>query len=424
MAEDEQAAYRQFLPDLDSPRFTTMQQQDAKEYAAAFQRDKQPPWLHALWQHWRTLFAEPFRGITSDGVVRPGLFTLQDEGVPVGKIASAAEALLGLLDAPQRERVSHHIDSPEWRSWSNPEFLLSDKGIRLDEVSDAVREAALEVLRCTLSPEGYAKALGAMRINGFLGRLVGAPRICNEFSYNMALFGAPSDRRPWGFSFYGHHLCLNVLLFRNQMVLSPWFTGAEPNVIDDPADPHAGTRILHEEERLGLELMQSLPGPLQARAQTPPCPPGRWNHDDQRHLCGAYRDNRVVPYEGVRVSDMGAPQQALVSAVLEQYLLYLPAASRARRLAQARAHFDETYFCWIGGFGDGDDAFYYRVQSPVVIAEFDHHSGVFLTNKEPARFHIHTLLRTPNGGDYGMALRPLMGERSRTSCGMGSSHRR
>jgi hypothetical protein len=44
----------------------------------------------------------------------------------------------------------------------------------------------------------------------------------------------------------------------------------------------------------------------------------------------------------------------------------------------------------------------------VVIVEFDHHSGVFLTNKEPAKFHIHTLLRTPNAGDYGMALRPLI----------------
>lgn len=43
-----------------------------------------------------------------------------------------------------------------------------------------------------------------------------------------------------------------------------------------------------------------------------------------------------------------------------------------------------------------------------VIIEFDHHSGVFLTNGEPAKFHIHTLLRTPNGGDYGTALRSLI----------------
>ena len=48
--------------------------------------------------------------------------------------------------------------------------------------------------------------------------------------------------------------------------------------------------------------------------------------------------------------------------------------------------------------------FYYRIQSPVVFIEFDHHAGVFLTNAEPAKFHVHTIVRTPNGNDYGVDL--------------------
>ncbi|OAG12435.1 uncharacterized protein CC84DRAFT_1159756 [Paraphaeosphaeria sporulosa] len=413
MTGNAHVTFRQFLPDLGQPRFTTLQQKNAHEYAESFKRDGEPPWLHALWLHWRELFAEPFRGITNDGVVKPGLFDLRDEGVPVTSIAAAAEELLSLLDWYERERIIYHIDSPEWRSWSNPEFLLSNKGIRLDEVPNPTRDAALNLLRLTLSPEGYEKALGAMRMNGFLGRLVNAPRICNEFSYNLALFGAPSATKPWGFSFYGHHLCLNILLYRNQIVVSPCFTGAEPNLLDDENDPYHGTQILREEDRLGVALMQSLPSQLQSRAQIfkllhdPAMLRGRWNHDDQRHLCGAYRDNRVVPYEGVRVSDMESTSQELVTAILEQFLLYLPRRAREMRLTQARGWYHETWFSWIGGF-DNDDAFYYRIQSPVIIVEFDHHSGVFLTNKEPARFHIHTILRTPNAGDYGMALRPLM----------------
>lgn len=269
----------------------------------------------------------------------------------------------------------------------------------------------MAILRVTLSPEGYEKAIGAMRINGYLGELVKAPSVCNEFSYNFVLFGSPSTNRPWGFSFYGHHLCLNVFLYQRQIVISPWFTGAEPNLID--AGPYKGTRILLEEEKLGLELMQTLPPPQQSAAQVyellndPKMPKGRWNHDDQRHLCGAYRDNRVVPYEGVLVADMSPENQDLVTAILQQYFLYLPARARAIRIANAVEWYKETYFCWIGSYGN-DDPFYYRIQSPVIIIEFDHHSGVFLTNKEPAKFHIHTLLRTPNGGDYGMALRPLI----------------
>ena len=79
-------------------------------------------------------------------------------------------------------------------------------------------------------------------------------------------------------------------------------------------------------------------------------------------------------------------------------------------MRQIEQHIDATYFCWIGGYGD-DDPFYYRIQSPVAMIEFDHHSGVFLTNTEPAKCHIHTVIRTPNGNDYGkdllrLALRP------------------
>ncbi|ETI21055.1 hypothetical protein G647_07398 [Cladophialophora carrionii CBS 160.54] len=406
------SAYREYLPDLSIPRFTTMAKQDAHVYADAFKESGIPPWIHALYKHWLELLKEPFKGVTSDGTVRHDLFKIQDEGIPMADIVSKTETLVSHLSPAQTARLQYHIDSPEWRTWSNPEFLLSDKGIRLDELDPLVRDDVLAVLSATLSPEGYEKAISAMRINGFLGELVNGTAVMNEYSYNFVVFGTPSTTAPWGFSFYGHHLCLNVFLYRAQIVVSPWFTGAEPNIIDH--GPYKGTRILHEEEKLGLQLMQSLSATpdVQAKVQTykamrdPAMPEGRWNHDDQRHLCGAYRDNRVVPYEGVVVSTLGQHQQDLVTAILTQYLLYLPEKARGIRLAEYQAFYSETYFSWIGGF-DNDSPFYFRIQSPVVIVEFDHHSGVFLTNKEPAKFHIHTLLRTPNGGDYGMALRPL-----------------
>jgi hypothetical protein len=72
-------------------------------------------------------------------------------------------------------------------------------------------------------------------------------------------------------------------------------------------------------------------------------------------------------------------------------------------MREIRSHLDQTYVTWIGGLDD-DQPFYYRVQSPVVVAEFDHHAGIWLTNPFPARFHIHTTLRLPNGHDYGRLL--------------------
>ncbi|OTB05914.1 hypothetical protein M426DRAFT_319299 [Hypoxylon sp. CI-4A] len=406
----EHNSFRKYLPDLDTPRFQAIAQNDAYGHAKELLEHHRPPWLYGLYVHWRKLFQEPYKGVTNDGTVRPNLFKLRDEGVPIDAIVTAANGVTSQLSAAQAAKTILHIDSPEWRSWSNPEFLLSDKGIRLDEITPSLRASVLSLLQASLSPEGYAKAVAAMRINHFLGELVNAPKVMNEHSYNFVLFGRPSAAAsaPWGFSFYGHHLCLSVFLRGPQIVVSPWFTGAEPNRID--AGPHAGTRILHEEERLGLLLMQSLSEADQRQARVydnlkdEKMPKGRWNHDDQRHLCGAYRDNRVVPYEGVAVASLAPEQQGLVREILLQYLLYLPHAARELKLRDCVDWFAETHFCWIGGHGD-DDPFYYRIQSPVVLVEFDHHSGVFLANAEPAKFHIHTLLRTPNAGDYGFALR-------------------
>jgi len=342
------------------------------------------------------------------------LFPIQDEGIPIDRIVNSVKNVFDQINSEQKTKLLYPINAREWRAWSNPEMLLRPFGLRLEEVSKPVAESILSVMEASLSPEGFKKALAAMRINHFLGELCEIPKIMNMYSYNFLVFGNPSSAEPWGWSLYGHHLCLNVFFKGTQIVVSPTFTGAEPNMID--SGEFAGTRILEEEGDLGLKLMQSLPDTTKAKAQifkllrdpsmlqTGDLVVDRWNQDDQRHLCGAFRDNRIVPYEGVKVSELTQQQQQLVLHIAEQFLLYLPETARKIRKAQIQSYFHETFFSWIGAYGDGDP-FYYRIQSPVIIFEFDHHSGVFLTNKEPAKFHTHTIVRTPNAGDYGCALR-------------------
>jgi hypothetical protein len=348
------------------------------------------------------------------GNVIPGLFQSQDEGVPIEQIVGSVKNVLSQLTPEQQSKVSYPLNAREWRAWSNPEFLLRPFGLRLEEQTESVATSILSVLEATFSPEGYQKALAAMRINHFLGEICQVPRIMNKYSYNFLLFGSPSTDKPWGWSFYGHHLCLSVFLHRSQIVISPTFTGAEPNVIDE--GEFAGTQILNIEGDLGLKLMLSLPEEKKTAAQIFKLmrDPGmlqsgdltidRWNQDDQRNLCGAFRDNRIVPYEGILVSEFTAEQQQLILKIVEQFTIYLPEKARKLRLEQVKSHFSSTFFCWIGGWGK-EDPFYYRIQSPVIVLEFDHHSGVFLSNSEPAKFHTHTILRTPNRGDYGCALR-------------------
>jgi hypothetical protein len=128
-------------------------------------------------------------------------------------------------------------------------------------------------------------------------------------------------------------------------------------------------------------------------------PPGRVHPGDERHLAGAFQDNRVIPVEGVAVADTPQAAQDAVLALLEDFHVLLPAGPRAARMREIRAHWAETSFSWIGG----TDVYYCRVQSPVVIAELDHHCGVFLAYDTPQPFHVHTVLRTPHGNDYGRA---------------------
>jgi hypothetical protein len=74
-------------------------------------------------------------------------------------------------------------------------------------------------------------------------------------------------------------------------------------------------------------------------------------------------------------------------------------------MEEIRAHLDETYFAWKGEVGP-TGVFYYRIQSPVVYIEFDHQGPVALDGPRDVatRRHVHTVVRTPNGNDYGKDL--------------------
>jgi hypothetical protein len=179
-------------------------------------------------------------------------------------------------------------------------LLIFAGGLRLDECTKEVQDAIHRLLRASFSPAGYEKVLGCCLTNDFLGHLVNGKRVLNEHSYNFRLFGRPDMAEPWGYTFFGHHLCLTVTIQGQRMVIGPSFMGAEPDRIDE--GPHAGLRLFRTEELLSLKLMQSLSPELQARATLAKemdgasLPADRWNPFDERHLGGARQDNRIVPF--------------------------------------------------------------------------------------------------------------------------------
>ncbi|KAF9875487.1 hypothetical protein CkaCkLH20_06868 [Colletotrichum karsti] len=374
------------------------------------------PVFRPLWRKWRANLDAPFYGITNDSKKRNGLYRLQDEGAPTQKMVAAAREVITSLTPKERNEVMRDIDSEDWRQWHNTEMVLSECGLCLETLTGFQIDTIMELLRQSLSEAGFLKVQGAMKTNKFLGEICGREAILNENSYFFSIFGEPSETEPWAYMLFGHHLALNVFVAGQQMTIGPVFIGAEPSIID--SGPDKGLTLCANESLLGLLLMRSLSVSMQQKAQVyarmrdPAMPEGRWNPADQRHLAGAFQDNRVIPYEGVLASDMTEEQQALLMSIATAFLTLWPAKPLQFRLKQIREYLSETYFSWIGGFGP-EDPFYYRIQSPVALFEFDHHSGVFLNNEEPAKYHIHTIQRLPNGNDYGRELRRLFLEADR-----------
>lgn len=402
------SAFREYIPPQDSQRSIELAKSDTYEWAKLRCNE---PFMVGWMQKWDKLLNEPYKGISVDGSVISNLYRLGEEsedlGAPTSEMVEAAQSVLDIATPEQREALCKPIDAPEWRCWINPEIYIFRNGVRLEEVSKELVDALHALMRASLSQAGYEKAVGCMNTNQFLGEVVNGKRVLNRDSYNFVIFGTPSEKEPWGWQLYGHHLDLNVFVVGKQMVVSPVFLGAEPNVID--AGPYKGTELFTDQELVGLKLMQSMDKAEQSRVRIfnelsgPEYPESRFHRADQRHLGGAFQDNRVIPYEGVKVTGFSTSQQDLVRRLLVLSLSYLPEKALAVKMKEISHHWEDTYFCWIGGCQVGD-AFYYKVHSPVVMAEFDHHSGVFLNNKVPLPFHIHTLVRTPNGNDYGKEL--------------------
>jgi len=396
--------FRDNLIPHDSPRLESARGLDPFEYAKPIIATPKAQGLISLWQ---SLYAEPFKGITAKGEIEKGLFRLGDEGLDINSVARAGQALLRGLSDGERDKVRYPIDAPQWRDWYNPEWPMNANGLRLDCASHRTRELVIELLRVSLGYDGFVKTNRCRSANLYLGELYDLRNIMNEWSYHFLLFGAPSETEPWGWSLYGHHLALNCFILGGQMVISPTFMGAEPTIVD--RGPHDHFRLFEKEENGGLELMRSLNPALRDRAviyprmKDPAMPEDRWHFADERQLGAAYRDNRIIPYEGVSAAEFSSTQQEHVVKIVDAFIEYLPDGPRAARIRQLESVLERTHFSWIGGYGD-EDPFYYRIQSPVIMVEFDHHSGVWLTNPEPAKYHIHTVVRTPNGNDYGKDL--------------------
>jgi hypothetical protein len=341
---------------------------------------------------------EPFVGVTTDGTPIQGLFAVRDEGFDPKPATSAAAAYLDVLPKNVRAEAVSSIDSNHWQLWTNAFLTYPEHGLRLEDLDADSRAAALEVISESLSGAGYRRVRGAMRLNAELGLFLKAYLdTLTEWCYWFTIFGTPSTETPWGWQLAGHHLDVHCLILGGQLVLTPTFIGAE----------FRSDELFAENRSRALEFINAVSKGQRRDAvlyDSMDCLPTYLNGVvDGRHRAGAGRDNLVLPYEGLHAGALSPGQRQLLLGMIDSYIDLTPESAGPARRRQVAAHLDQSWVSWIGGTGD-QDPFYYRVHSPVLLVEYDNHPGIFLDNDKPESFHVHTIVRTPNGGDYGKNL--------------------
>jgi hypothetical protein len=316
------------------------------------------------------------------------------------QMTEAAAAFLATLTDEQREAATYAFTGKNRTNWSNvPMFVHVRPGVRFADLDDRQRRAAHELMRASMSSQGYQKVTGVMRLDSVhrtreLERLdrEGPAEDARPYyreeaesfgsgSYSVAIFGQPASDADWGWLIQGHHMGASFTVSDGRTGFTPLFLGATPHVLEHGI--HAGWSALSHEVARGFELMLALTPEQRSVAIVA---------DDVPNdvLAGVGRGDGLSGYAGLQAADMTVAQQRLLRVLVEEYVRNSDFdAAEAQLEAITAAGWDELSFSWRGAINSSAEPFYYRVYGDRILIEFTQRPN-----------HIHTIVRDP-ANDYG-----------------------
>ncbi|MAZ28727.1 MAG: hypothetical protein CL868_16820 [Cytophagaceae bacterium] len=337
-------------------------------------------------------------GVVTEQGKEEGLFPIKATGITTEPIKIAGERFLNSLTKEQLAKTQFEIQDKEWQKWANIDNgLYRRQGVSIKEMTKAQRKLAFQLMQKALSAKGLQLTKDIMKTDQTLRELNdGDPRYDEELYY-FTVMGKPSMTDPWGWQIDGHHLAINYFILGDQVVMTPVFMGGEPIVTT--TGKYAGNTLFQDEQNVGLKFMQSLSTDQQKRASL--------SEEKRRNdiQAEAFSDNKILEYQGLRAAEMTEDQKEQLLDLINQYISNMEEGHAKIKMDDVMAHLDNTWFAWVGKT-DKDAVFYYRIHSPVVLIEFDHQGpvGIQGQGRDATRNHIHTMVRTPNGNDYGKNL--------------------
>lgn len=321
-------------------------------------------------------------------------------------IVKTADAFLDLLDADLRAEIMFpyefhehaepalfpHPRMPKFSFvgerygesvWSN--FPVSDvprPGVRMGNLTTPQRDAAMQLLSVALSEQGYSKINEIMGSDEILFRN-GVPYAAGKDVYTIAFFGKPSVSDVWMLQFGGHHIGLNLAVYRSHAVLAPVLTGALPANYVDADRGDVPVRVLAAENDKAFALYQSLDDSQLEQATIE----GKVSD----LVLGPGEDGKVVEAVGLKGSLLNSSQRAMLVDLIGEWAGIINDAHAAPRLEEFREQLDSTFFAWSGPATHDEGrngASYFRIQSPSFFVEFSPQApGGDLT------MHAHTIYR-------------------------------
>jgi hypothetical protein len=344
--------------------------------------------------------AEKFEGLRTSEGRQTGLFKIETTGVSTDPIVKAAEDYLNTLNMREKIRTQFAVDDSEWRRWFNVDNgIYVRQGLSFKEMNESQRTAAMNILKSSLSAKGLNLSLDIMKTDKTLSEISGGAAFLDEELYFITIMGMPSKTEPWGWQIDGHHLVINYFILGDQVVMTPTFLGTEPALTT--TGKYAGNKVLQEEQNLGLGFMRSLNAKQQSKATL------EMRKPRNNMVAAAHKDNLVLDYQGLNASKLSPAKQSELLQLTDLYVSNMKKGHAKIRMSQVVEHLDETWFSWAGETSDAG-VFYYRIHSPVILIEFDHQLPIGTKSindqSKPTRDHIHVIVRTPNGNDYGKDL--------------------
>jgi hypothetical protein len=297
------------------------------------------------------------------------------------EMVRAATKFIATLDASGKQKALYTFDTPERYNFHF--FPKEDrKGIPLNDLTPAQRQAAMDLLKSCLSQSGQQKVLQIMHLEALLKELEKRKeddRYRDSGNYYFTLFGRPGAQTIWGWRLEGHHLSFTFSAEKNKLVSgTPAFMGTNPAIV--PAGAEKGKQVLKEEADVAFALLHSLSGEALKKAIVDTTAPNEI-------LTFVSRNAVIEKTSGLRYGEMTPAQQQQLLTLIRVYVhRYTRLFAEAMFNEIEAAGLDDIRFAWAGATEPRiGKAHYYRVTGPTFIIEYD--------NAQNNANHVHSVLR-------------------------------